>query len=67
MVTLKYDSWDDFLYFIVGASIASGRVFWVGEDGKTNKGLNDTETSASISRDGNVATLSVRRVRHNEQ
>lgn len=64
---MKYDSWDDFIYFIIGASIASGRVFWVGEDGKTNKGLNSTETSARISRDGNVATLSVRRVENNEQ
>lgn len=62
MDTLKYDSWDDFLYFIIGASIASGRVFWVGEDGETNKYLNNTETNLSISRDGNVATLSVRRL-----
>lgn len=63
---MKYDSWDDFIYFIVGASIASGRVFWVGEDGNTNKGLSGTETSAKISRDGKVATLSTRRVKHNE-
>lgn len=59
---MKYDSWDDFLYFIIGASIASGRVFWVGEEGETNKYLNNTETNLSISRDGNVATLSVRRL-----
>lgn len=63
---MKYDSWDDFIYFVIGASIASGRMFWVGDDGKTNKGLSNTETSAKISRDGKVATLSVRRVSPNE-
>ena len=63
---MKYDSWDDYIYFIIGASIASGRMFWVGDDGKTNKGLYNTETSASISRDGKVATLSIRRLSHNE-
>jgi hypothetical protein len=57
---LKYDSYDDYIYFIMGASIASGRIFWVGEDGKTNKGLKDTDISTSLSRDGRVITISQR-------
>ena len=58
---MKYDSYDDYIYFIMGASIASGRVFWVGEDGNTNKGLKDTSILTSMSRDGRVVTISQRR------
>lgn len=58
---MKYDSYNDFKYFIMGASIASGRMFWVGEEGSTNKGIKtDKEIISSISKDGNVAKLSMR-------
>ena len=59
---MKYDSWDDFFYFILGASIASGRSFWVGENGgsnkkstKNSKGIQNIQ--ASISKDGRVVRL----------
>ena len=58
---MKYDSYNDFRYFVMGASIASGRMFWVGEEGSTNKGIkNNTEITSSVSKDGNVAKLSIR-------
>ena len=58
---MKYDSYNDFMYFIMGASIASGRMFWVGEEGSTNKKIrSDSELISSISKDGTVARLSVR-------
>ena len=58
---MKYDSYNDFIYFIMGASIASGRMFWVGEDGSTNKKIrSDSELISSVSKDGTVARLSVR-------
>ena len=58
---MKYDSYNDFMYFIMGASIASGRMFWVGEDGSTNKKIrSDSELISSVSKDGTVARLSVR-------
>ena len=45
----------------MGASIASGRMFWVGEEGRTNKSIKtDKEIISSISKDGNVAKLSMR-------
>ena len=61
---MKYDSWTDFKYFVMGASIAAGRVFWVGEEGTTNKHLDrsETEISTSISSDGKVGTVKVKRV-----
>lgn len=49
---MKYDSYDDFKFFILGASITSGRVFWVGEEGNTNKSV-----SCSLSNDGKVASI----------
>ena len=58
---MKYDSYNDFMYFIMGASIASGRMFWVGEEGSTNKKIrSNSELISSISKDGTVARLSVR-------
>ena len=58
---MKYDSYNDFIYFIMGASIASGRMFWVGEEGSTNKKIrSDSELISSVSKDGTVARLSVR-------
>ena len=58
---MKYDSYNDFMYFIMGASIASGRMFWVGEKGSTNKKIrSNSELISSISKDGTVARLSVR-------
>lgn len=58
---MKYDSYNDFMYFIIGASIASGRMFWVGEEGSTNKKIkSDSELISSVSKDGTVARLSVR-------
>lgn len=58
---MKYDSYNDFMYFIMGASIASGRMFWVGEEGSTNKKIkSDSELISSVSKDGTVARLSVR-------
>lgn len=38
---MKYDSFDDVLYFIIGASIASGSVFWLGKEGRFNKELKE--------------------------
>ena len=58
---MKYDSYNDFIYFIIGASISSGRMFWVGEEGSTNKKIrSDSELISSVSKDGTVARLSVR-------
>lgn len=58
---MKYDSYNDFIYFIMGASIASGRMFWVGEEGSTNKKIrSNSELISSVSKDGTVARLSVR-------
>lgn len=52
---MKYDSYEDYSCFIMGASIAASRVFWTGE-GSTNKGpVNIVE---GISKDGKVASLS---------
>ena len=58
---MKYNSYNDFMYFIMGASIASGRMFWVGEEGSTNKKIrSNSELISSVSKDGTVARLSVR-------
>lgn len=64
MIALKYDSWDDFMYFVVGASLAAGRVFWVGSEGGTNKALkneSNENVEVYVSRDKKVGTLKVRR------
>ena len=44
----------NFKWFVTGASITSGRVFWVGEGGETNKTF-----KSSISSDGKVASIKV--------
>ena len=49
---MKYDSWDDYKWFLLGAALTSSKVFWTGE-GNSNKQLN-----TSISSDGSVASLS---------
>lgn len=41
-------------WFNIGASITSGRVFWVGEGGETNKTF-----SSSLSSDGKIASVKV--------
>lgn len=38
---MKFDSFDDVFYFILGASISSGSVFWLGKQGRFNKGLKE--------------------------
>lgn len=38
---MKYDSFDDVFYFILGASISSGSIFWLGKQGRFNKGLKE--------------------------
>ena len=60
---MKYDSWDDFFYFIMGASIASGRRFWVGENAATNKWNEYSEESieTSKSKNGAIGKIKVRR------
>ena len=49
---MKYDSWDDYKWFILGAALASSKIFWTGE-GNSNKQL-----KTSVSSDGSVASLS---------
>lgn len=49
---MKYDSWDDYKWFLLGAALASSKVFWTG-DGNSNKHL-----KTDISSDGKVASLS---------
>lgn len=47
---MKYDSWSDFKFFVVGASLAAGRSIWVGDDGQDNKyikTLSDTGESGN--------------------
>lgn len=64
MIALKYDSWDDFMYFVVGASLAAGRVFWVGSEGDSNKALkneSDGTVEVYVSKDKKIGTLKVRR------
>ena len=64
MIALKYDSWDDFMYFVAGASLAAGRVFWVGSEGSSTKALkneNNENVEVYVSRDKKVGTLKVRR------
>ena len=56
---MKVDSWDDFRYFVMGASIASGRVFWVGGNADTNKKL-ISNVSTSLSRDKKEFSIHVR-------
>lgn len=41
-----------FKWFVIGASATSGRVFWVGEEGQTNKSF-----SGSVSSDGKVVSI----------
>lgn len=52
---MKYDSYEEYSYFVLGASIAAGRVFWT-KDGDTNKG--PILITESTSRDGSVASVS---------
>lgn len=52
------------MYFVVGASLAAGRVFWVGSEGSSNKALkneNNENVEVYVSRDKKVGTLKVRR------
>lgn len=63
---MKYDSWDDVLAFIIGASMSGGTRIWEGGDAPTNKGLVDgnygkSETVISVSDDG--SKMRIRRVR----
>lgn len=53
---MKYDSWDDFKFFIVGASIASGRSFWTGGT-DTNKRLKDDQIVVVRSSNNRVARV----------
>lgn len=41
-----------FNWFVIGASITSGRVFWVGENGETNKTF-----KGSLSSDGKMVSI----------
>lgn len=61
---MKYDSFDDFFFFVVGASIASGRTFWAGKNTPTNKYLVDTDNkvSISVSEANGVRTTKVRKL-----
>lgn len=64
VITLKYDSWDDYFYFVVGASLAAGRVFWVGSEGDSNKQLknnSNNNVSVYLDKDKKIGTVRVRR------
>lgn len=49
---MKYDSWTDYKWFLLGAALTSSKVFWAGE-GNSNKQL-----KTNVSQDGSVASLS---------
>lgn len=55
----KYNLANDRIYFIIGASMAAGRSFWM-ENGETGKGLKDKTVSLKISNDGKVGTFKFR-------
>ena len=56
---MKVDSWDDFRYFVMGASIASGRVFWVGGNAAAHIQL-IRNACTSLSRDKKAFSIHVR-------
>ncbi len=49
---MKYDSWGDYKWFLLGAALTSSKVLWTNE-GNSNKGL-----KAKISKDGTIASIS---------
>lgn len=52
---MRFSMADDRIYFIMGASIAAGRAFWL-KNQSSNKGLkNDFDTK--LSKDGKVLTI----------
>lgn len=55
----KYNIASDRIYFVMGASIAAGRSFWI-NGGQTGKGVKEQNVSLKISKDGNVGTFKIR-------
>ena len=49
---MKYSSYDDYKWFLLGCAITAGEIFWKGE-GSTNKGL-----TTEVSEDGTVINIS---------
>lgn len=45
---MKYDSWDDYFYFIIGLSVSSGRNFWVGGTENSNISFNENSVTVNI-------------------
>lgn len=48
---MKYDSWSDYKWFLLGAALTSSKVFW------TNEGNSNKQLKTSVSKDGKVASL----------
>lgn len=48
---MKYDSWSDYKWFVLGAALTSSKIFWEGT-GESNKQIKN-----DISNDGSVASL----------
>jgi len=49
---MKYESWDDYKWFLLGCALTSSKVFW-SNTGDTNKELIPT-----VSADGSVGSVS---------
>lgn len=52
---MKYDTWNDYFYFIVGASLASGRQFWTGD---SDSGQNKKLVNSNVNNDINITKVS---------
>ena len=50
---MKYSSWDDYKWFVLGASLASSGVLWSG------KGQSNKEIKASLNEDNSILSFSV--------
>lgn len=48
---MKYDSWEDYKWFILGAALTSSKVFW------TNKGNSNKQLKTSLEKEGKVASF----------
>lgn len=56
---MKYDSYDEYFYFLLGASISSGREFWVGENTETNKSIKNENTTVTLNNNTDTVTIKV--------
>lgn len=60
---MKYDTWEDFRFFILGASIAAGRTFWT-NTGESNKSTKVKSATVSKIKGGQIARLKIERNQH---